>query len=110
MKSQTEILGNDDVVSDGSAWLTGSRTYTVEEFLEVARGKVKLNGETCDEAWLVHEEGGKVLRVGESQGWRQGQIKVRIKVMLEFEPDALPENSLDDAANVDESPLDALRT
>jgi hypothetical protein len=110
MENKIEILGNEDVVSSESPWLLGSKTYTIEEFLEAARGKLKINGEICDEEWLVRTEKCRVLRVGELQGWRQGQLKIRMKVMFEFEPESLPEVKSDEAESLSGSPLDRLRS
>jgi KGK domain len=105
MASSIEILGDQDVISGDTSDLLDSNTYIVSEWLEVAREKLDLNGDGCDEEWLVREAECKVLRVGESQGWRQGQLKVRIKVMLEFEPETLSEM----VPSGSESPLDQLR-
>jgi hypothetical protein len=105
MASSIEILGDQDVISGDTSELLDSNTYIVSEWLEAAREKLDLNGESCDEEWLVREAECKVLRVGESQGWRQGQLKVRIKVMLEFEPETLS----DPVPSGSESPLDQLR-
>jgi hypothetical protein len=109
LENQIEILGDDDVVSSQSYWITNCTTYTVAEFIEVARDKLKIMGEKCDETWLVREDECRVLRVGGAQGWRQGQLKIRIKVVLEFEPEDLPKTLLDQLPSESGSPLDRLR-
>jgi hypothetical protein len=105
MSSSIEILGDQDVISGDAAAFLDSKTYVVSEWLEAAREKLDLNGECCDEKWLVREAECKILRVGESQGWRQGKLKIRLKVILEFEPEAEAEPIPGGA----ESPLDRLR-
>jgi KGK domain len=109
MENQVEILGDNDVVSTQSYWITNATTYMVEEFIEAVRDNLTIRGETCDETWLAREGECRVLRVGGTQGWRQGQLRVRIKVILEFEPEDLPEPESDQVSSEAESPLDRLR-
>jgi KGK domain len=109
MASSIEILGDQDVISGDAADFLDSNTYIVSEWLEAARERLNLNGECCDEEWLVRETECKVLRVGESQGWRQGQLKIRLKVMLEFEPEVVSSTEAEPIPGGDESPLDRLR-
>jgi KGK domain len=110
MENQIEILNNEDVVSTESTWLLGNKTSTVEEFLEAACKQLYINGEGCYGEGLVKTEDCKVLRVGELQGWRKGQLKVRVKVILEFEPAPLPEDDSNELSASFESPLDRLRS
>jgi hypothetical protein len=109
MSSSIEILDDQDVISGDAAAFLDSNTYIVSEWLEAARERLNLNGECCDEEWLVRETECKVLRVGESQGWRQGQLKIRLKVMLEFEPEVISATEAEPIPSGAESPLDRLR-
>jgi KGK domain len=109
MENQIEILSDNDVISSYSSWMMNSKTYVVEELVEGIRDRLTINGSECDQDWIVREDECKVLRVGDSQGWRAGKLKVRIKVVLEFEPEDLPETGLDQLPSGSESPLDRLR-
>jgi hypothetical protein len=106
------FLSDGDVISTDSPWILESSTYIVSELLEAAREKLDIDGETCDEEWLVREDECKVLRVGDAQGWRKGQLKVRLKIMLEFEPEIEEEVTIQppETSNTLESPLDSLRS
>lgn len=107
-----DFLSDGDVISTDSPWILESSTYIVSELLEAAREKLDLDGETCDEEWLVREDECKVLRVGDAQGWRRGQLKVRVKIMLEFEQE-IEEKLIaqpSETPNTSESPLDGLRS
>jgi hypothetical protein len=106
------FLSDGDVISTDSPWILKSSTYVVSELLEAAREKLRLCGDICDEEWLVREDECKVLRVGDAQGWRKGQLKVRLKIMLEFEPEIEEEVTIQppEISNMSESPLDSLRS
>jgi hypothetical protein len=110
MDKQIELLGSDDVISSDSTWILDTNTYITSDLLEATRELLDINSDRCDKDWLIHEDECKVLRVGESQGWRKGKLKIRIKVLLEFEPEGLQEADLDEAASLSESPLDRLRS
>jgi hypothetical protein len=110
MDSQIELLGSDDVISSDSTWILDTNTYITSDLLEATRALLDVNSDRCDKDWLIHENECKVLRVGESQGWRKGNLKVRIKVLLEFEPESLQEADLESDTSLSESPLDRLRS
>jgi hypothetical protein len=107
-----DFLSDDDVISTNVHWIGPSRTSIVSEFLEAAREKLRLGGNTCDEEWLFLEDKCKVLRVGDAQGWRKGQLKVRVKIILEFEQEIEEEPIAQpsETPNTSESPLDSLRS
>jgi hypothetical protein len=107
-----DFLNDGDVISTDSPWISESRTCIVSELLEAVRENLRLRGDSCDEEWLIRQNECKVLRVGNTQGWRKGQLKVRLKIMLEFEPEG-EENSIPqlfETSNTSESPLDGLRS
>jgi KGK domain len=110
MDRQVELLGNDDVISGDSTWVLEDNTYIASDLLETTREVLDINSDRCDKDWLIHESECKVLRVGESQGWRKGKLKVRVKILLEFEPEVLQEADLDENISLSESPLDRLRS
>jgi KGK domain len=107
-----DFLSDGDVISTDSPWISKSRTSIVSELLEAARENLRLCGDSCDEEWLVREDECKVLQVGDAQGWRKGQLKVRLKIMLEFEPEIEKEVVIQppETSNISESPLDSLRS
>jgi hypothetical protein len=109
MNNQIEILSPGDVISSENTWFMQHNTYTADEFSEAAREYLDLNGEQCDDEWAVHEDQCRVLRAGDAQGWRSGKMTVRIKVMVEFEPEEQVEETVPELP-VDTSPLDLLRT
>jgi hypothetical protein len=108
MDNQIEILSPDDVISSENAWLMAHNTYTTNEFSEATRNRLTVGRETCDEEWAIHQDNCRVLRVGDSQGWRSGKMTVRIKVMVEFEPEGQIEEAVSELP-IDASPLDLLR-
>jgi hypothetical protein len=110
MNNQIEFLGDNDVISSDSTWILDANTYITSDLLEATRELLDINSNRCDKDWLIHENECKVLRVGESQGWRKGKLNIRIKVLLEFEPEVLQEGSLDESVSLSESPLDRLRS
>jgi hypothetical protein len=110
MNSQIELLGSDDVISSDSNWVLDTNTYITSDLLEATRELLDINSDRCEKDWLIREDECKVLRVGELQGWRKGKLKIRVKVLLEFEPEALQEADLDEATSLSESPLDRLRS
>ncbi len=107
-----DFLNDGDVISTDSPWSGGSRTYIISDLLEAARENLRLSGDSCDEEWLVREDECKVLRVGDAQGWRKGKLKVRLKIILEFEPEIEEEVTIQpiETSNTSESPLDSLRS
>jgi hypothetical protein len=110
MDRQVELLGNDDVISGDSTWVLEDNTYITSDLLETTREVLDINSDRCDKDWLIHESECKVLRVGESQGWRKEKLKIRVKILLEFESEVLQEADLDENISLSESPLDRLRS
>ena len=105
-----EILDADDVISCKDSWVMSNNTYLTEELLERSLHLIDFDGNSCDEDWIVQQMDCRVLRAGDSKGWRSGTMTVRIEVVVEFEPD-VPECQAEESFTLESegSPLAALR-
>ena len=108
--NNVEILDADDVISCEDPWVMSNNTYLTEELLKRSFHLIDLDGESCDKDRIVQQMDCRVLRAGDSKGWRSGTMTVRIEVAVEFEPD-VPEDKAKESLTLesDESPLAILR-